>query len=253
MNILVVNDDGIRSPGLQYLVNALATRGDVYVTAPKHQRSGASQAISLTETIYIVPMEIPNAQMAYEVDGTPADCTKVGLQFFEREGIQMDMVYSGINFGSNLGEDTLYSGTVGAATEGALSGIHSVAVSLDSHTPTHFDVACELAVDVMDFVLNETGTDTVININVPDLPREEVKGLRVTRLGGRYYADYFVPGEDGGYHMEGKPDPVTDAPDLDVTALAEGYASISPIRVDHTHYAMVERLETAGLKLREKE
>ncbi len=145
------------------------------------------------------------------------------------------MVYSGINFGSNLGMDTLYSGTVGAAMEGALTGVHSVAVSVDSHEARHFDVACELALDVMSFVRTKTSPATVLNINVPDQPREKIKGIRFTRLGGRYYRDIFVPSEGGGYKMEGAPDAVADDRKLlDVTALAEGYASITPLALYHS-------------------
>ncbi len=253
MNILVVNDDGIRSPGIAHLVRALSERADVYVAAPEGQRSGASQAITISEEIFVRPVEFPCAEAAYEVAGTPADCTKIGLQFFGEQGIAMDMVYSGINFGSNLGMDTLYSGTVGAAMEGALTGVHSVAVSVDSHEARHFDVACELALDVMSFVRTKTSPATVLNINVPDQPREKIKGIRFTRLGGRYYRDIFVPSEGGGYKMEGAPDAVADDRKLlDVTALAEGYASITPLAVDNTRLDMMTPLAEAGFGIRRR-
>ena len=141
MNILVVNDDGINAAGINKLVQALSRVADVYVFAPDGQRSAKSHSLTLTDCVYMTPVDFPGAVKAYTLSGTPADCTKFGLQLLEDEGIRVDMVYSGINMGSNLGRDTLYSGTIGAAAEAALDGYKAVAVSVDSHTPTYFE-AC---------------------------------------------------------------------------------------------------------------
>jgi 5'-nucleotidase len=251
MNVLVVNDDGINTAGIKALVEALSRVADVYVCAPDGQRSGKSQSITIGQTVFVESVEFPFAKGALSTSGTPADCAKIGLQFFAERGHKIDMVYTGINHGSNLGKDTLYSGTVGAAMEGAVSGYHSVAVSVDSHQASHFDVACEMAIDVMDFVLNETGTDTILNINVPDLPREEIKGIRYTILGNRYYIDKFEAQADGGYKLDGEPCDLTDvSKDLDVTATTDGYASITPLHFDYTQYEELEQVRNCGLKIR---
>jgi len=253
MNILVVNDDGIKSTGIMALVEALSNVADVYVCAPEGQRSGNSQSITIGKTVYVKPVDFPGAMGALETTGTPADCAKIGIQFFKEEGNPIDMVYAGINLGSNLGKDTLYSGTVGAALEGAVSGIHSVAVSVDSHQASHFDVACEMAIDVIDFVLHKTTVNTVLNINVPDLPREEIKGIRYTSLGSRYYIDKFDEQEDGGFILEGEPTDLTDiSKDLDVTATNDGYASITPLQFDYTEHEMIDTVSKWGLTIRKE-
>ena len=145
MNILVVNDDGINSRGLRELVETLTCKGDVYVAAPDGERSGFSRSITLGRKIHVKPREYRGANGAYAVDGTPVDCAKVGIQFFGEAGIEFDIVYSGINLGSNLGRDTNYSGTVGAAIEAALSGIPAVALSVDSHNPEYYGAARRIA------------------------------------------------------------------------------------------------------------
>ena len=253
MNILVVNDDGIETAGIKALAKALSTVADVYVCAPASQQSGKSQSISIKTEVFVEKVDFPFAKGALSTTGTPADCTKIGLQFFADQGHPIDMVYSGINHGSNLGRDTLYSGTVGAAMEGAVSGHHSVAVSVDSHQASHFDVACQLALDVIDFVLKETSADTVLNINVPDLPREEIRGLRYTVMGGRYYIDSFAPRESGGYVLDGEPGDLSElSEEYDVKAVTEGYASITPLHFDYTQYDMVEKVAGCGLTIDEK-
>ena len=253
MNILVVNDDGIRSAGIMALTEALSKVADVYVCAPDGQRSGNSQSITIGKKVFVRHVDFPCAKGALETTGTPADCTKIGLQFFKEEGNPIDMVYTGINLGSNLGKDTLYSGTVGSALEGAVSGVHSVAVSVDSHKATHFDVACELAIDVIDFVREKTTVDTVLNINVPDLPREEIKGIRYTNLGSRYYIDKFESQEDGGFMLDGEPTDLTDvSKKLDITATVDGYASITPLQFDYTEFDMIDTVSKWGLKIREE-
>jgi 5'-nucleotidase len=250
MNILVVNDDGIETAGIKALVQALSKVADVYVCAPDRQNSGKSQSISIKTKVYVTPAEFPCAKGALKTTGTPADCTKIGLQFFAEEGHKIDMVYAGINHGSNLGKDTLYSGTVGAAMEGAVSGCHAVAVSVDSHQASHFDVACEMAVDVMDYVLNKTTTDTILNINVPDLPREEIKGIKYTTLGGRYYIDKFEEQAEGGYILDGEPHTLDDeAGVMDITAISENYASVTPLHFDYTQYEKIEDLKHTGLEI----
>ena len=185
--------------------------------------------------------------------GTPTDCTKVGLQFYHERGIDMDMVYSGINIGSNFGKDTLYSGTIGAAMEAALSNVRAVAVSVDSHSATHFEVACEVAAAVIDKSMNELTPDTILNINAPDLPPEEVKGIRYTALGNRFYIDKFIPveSENGdSYMLDGAPIDLNDIEErYDVTATWDSYVSITPLQFDYTAHDMIGKISTWGLEL----
>lgn len=244
MNILVVNDDGINAPGIIALVKALSEAADVYVCAPDGQRSAKSHSVTLGQSVTVQPVEFPFAKEAYQTSGSPADCTKIGLQFFEEAGIKIDMVYSGINMGSNLGRDTLYSGTVGAAAEAALSGYHAVAVSADDHQATHFDTAGQLAVDVIDLVYGKMDPQTVISINVPDLPKEQIKGVKVARLGERYYDDKFHLVEENEYELSGEPAVLAGtSEDFDVTAVSQGYATITPLQFDFTDEKNIETVK----------
>lgn len=244
MNILVVNDDGINSTGFRALVDALAEVADVYVCAPSCQQSAKSHSITLGKAIAVREVKYDGAVKAYEVDGTPADCTKIGLQFMEEQGIKIHMVYSGINLGSNLGRDTLYSGTVGAASEAALAGVHGVAVSADSHQATHFETAKKLAVDVIDKIYGRLDTKIVISINVPDLPEEEIKGVHLAPLGNRFYDDRFYKNEEGNYELSGKPSGLEIHPGCcDVREVAENYAVITPLQFDFTDYKAMEEIK----------
>lgn len=251
MNILVTNDDGFDSAGIHALADALSSVGNVYISAPATQQSGASQSITIHGSITAEKREFSGAAGGLVVNGTPADCIKMGFQVFGEDGIKFDLVYSGINKGSNLGKDTLYSGTVGAAIEGALYNVRSVAVSLDSHSAEYFDVACEMAVGVVDFVMDKLTPDTLLNINVPYLPKEEIKGVRVTRLGERYYNDLFIPDGNGGYMLDGTPVLVEDKEKIyDMTAIADGYISITPMTFDYTQESMMETVRAQNFGLR---
>ena len=244
MNILVVNDDGIRSRGIIELVKALSSVADVYVCAPDGQRSAKSHSVTLGQGVMIHPVSFPGAVEAYQISGTPADCTKIGLQFFKDAGIQIDMVYSGINLGSNLGRDTLYSGTVGAAAEAALGNYHAVAVSANSHDATHFEAAGKLAVAVIDKIYGKLSTSVVTNINVPDLPEKEIKGIKFTTLGNRYYDDRFHLMDDGSYELSGQPSRTGHHPDdSDVAALHNDYVSITPLQFDFTDYRTLNKVK----------
>ena len=253
LNIMVVNDDGITSRGLRELVDALRPRANIYVCAPDEQHSGASQSITLFDSIRVYDFDYQGAKAAYAVTGTPTDCTKVGLQFFRERGVEMDMVYSGINIGSNFGKDTLYSGTIGAAMEAALSNVRAVAVSVDSHSATHFETACEVAVSVIDKVLMELTPDTILNINAPDIPPEQVRGIRYTALGNRFYIDKFIPveSEEGdSYMLDGAPLDLHDIEErYDVTATWDSYVSITPLQFDYTAYDMISKISSWGIAL----
>ncbi|MBQ6401731.1 MAG: 5'/3'-nucleotidase SurE [Firmicutes bacterium] len=262
MNILIANDDGIEARGLRELARALHEEAgaDIYLCAPDGQRSATGHGITVKDPIAIRQEEIPDVKIAYVISGLPADCIKVALSFLSQAGVHIDMVFSGINHGGNLGTDTLYSGTVSAALEGCLNGIPSVAVSVDSHHAEHFDYACELAVNAARSLWEQIQVGTanhrvVLNINVPNRPREEIRGLRYTRLGDRRYLELFIPlDEEGDARLPGEfrytGDPVhyeNLPPDVDVAANQDGYASITPIDTDLTCYGMIEKIKTWNL------
>lgn len=200
MNILITNDDGLEAEGLQRLVRALheVAGAKLYVCAPDGQRSATAHGITMNKPITVEEAEMDNVEIAWQISGLPADCVKIAREFLRRKGVSIDIVYSGINHGGNLGTDTLYSGTVSAALEGSLCGFPSVAVSVDSHQAEHFGYACELAVNAAKAIQRQLEAGTadhrvVLNINTPNLPKEEIKGLRYTRLGPREYDEIFVP------------------------------------------------------------
>ena len=240
MNILVANDDGIEARGLRELVNALTERvgADVYVFAPDGQRSAASHAITLRSPISVWQVPFEGAAEAFALDGTPADCVAVGLKMLRLKGIDIDVVF---------GTDTVYSGTVGAALEGSIQGYPSVAVSVDSHKATHFGYACDLAVDLMDKTGGEWDSRVMININTPDLPADEIKGVFTTVLGEREYLNDVqmkTEGEVTTFVYGG--DPVlyeSDDNHFDVVALENGYASVSLVQKDMTAYNAGKMLE----------
>jgi 5'-nucleotidase len=198
-------------------------------------------------------MDVPAAKKAYMMSGTPADCVKMGLDLFADEGIAMDMVFSGINSGSNLGTDTLYSGTVSAALEGSICGLPAVAVSVGAIMPKHYEFASELALRASRLDFQEIGDRLVLNINVPDLPKVKVTGVKVTKLGMREYYKWNVRStdEDGRLTLCYGGDPVhyegLDADSNDVGAAQHGYATITPLHFDLTSYPLIDKVRDSGI------
>ena len=249
MNFLLVNDDGIDAAGIRALADALASQGKLFVSAPARQQSGKSQSITFTEPIEVEPAEFEGAEMAWRVHGTPADCTKIGLQLCALEGHEIDIVFSGINHGSNLGTDTLYSGTVGAAMEAILQGKRGVAVSVGDHNPIRFGAACDLAVQIVPIVM-WMEPKVMLNINVPDLPKEDIKGIRYASLGPNFFLDGFVYKEGNTYQLDGHvPDYSHMGEALDVGASSLGYATITPLRPDHTDHELLATMADWDLTL----
>lgn len=251
MRILVTNDDGISAQGIRELATALATKAEVYVVAPNTQQSACGHGITVRRPILVNEVDFPGVARAWTVSGTPADCVKLGLRLLGKEGITVDFVFSGINHGSNLGTDTLYSGTVSGAIEGVINGIPSVAVSVYAANPKHFGPSCDMALQALDLAYGKLDGNTVLNINLPDIPAEELKGLRITRLGAREYDEDFSPVEDAegrtGYVYTGEPVIYKDLPDdIDVIAIQDGFASITPLHYDLTNHSLVEEVKTWG-------
>ena len=253
MNILVSNDDGIYAPGIMALVKALSEGAKVYVCAPEDQRSASGHSISITKLIEITEIPFEHATKAYSISGTPADCVKLGLKYLSSRGVEIDMVFSGINHGGNVGTDTLYSGTVSAALEGCICGKPSVALSLNSHFGRDFSVAGAMALEVLRKAPGKLDAKTVLNVNVPALPREDIKGVRITRLGEREYDEWFMSeeGEDGitRYRYSGKPviyDELSE--DVDVLAMQDGYITITPLRYDLTNHELLDKVASWNME-----
>jgi 5'-nucleotidase len=248
MNIFISNDDGIHAEGIHKLAAALSTVADVYVGAPVDQCSATGHGISLRGPINVTPVDFPNARFACAIDGMPADCVKLGLDLMEKEGVIIDKVFSGINLGGNLGTDTIYSGTVAAALEGLICGYPSVAVSVNSHAPKHFEFAEELAIRAALLDFAQIDSQMMLNINVPDLRKDEIRGVKITGLGMREYLGEFEEQESDGnvrkFIYAGEPVHYENinCDTNDVGADQEGYAAVVPVHFDLTNYALIEKL-----------
>ncbi len=237
MRILVSNDDGYFSPGIAILAERLATLGEVTVVAPERDRSGASNSLTLDR-----PLMVRTAGNGFRyVNGTPTDCVHLALTGLL--AAPPDVVVSGINFGANMGDDTIYSGTVAAATEGFLFGLPSIAVSLASKAGRHFDTAAAVAVHLVQrFGRAPIGQPVLLNINVPDLALEELGELEVTRLGRRHRAEGVVKMATprGEAFWIGAAGEAQDAgPGTDFHAVAAGRVSVTPLQVDLTFPAQL--------------
>ena len=238
--ILVTNDDGVSAEGIVALREALKSLGEVTVVAPDRERSAASHAITLRDPLRVNELE-PGV---ISVDGTPTDCVLLAVNGLMAK--RPDYLFSGINHGPNMGEDVSYSGTVAAAIEGALCGIPSVAVSLTSPRPSDFGPASEFVEKLARLVM-ERGipNGSLLNANVPHLPREEIRGVKITKLGTRLYRDALVknvsPRGETYYWIGGESPTWTPQENSDFNAVDEKMISVTPIHLDFTDYrAIVE-------------
>lgn len=241
MKILLSNDDGFLAPGLAVLAKKLKQIATVTVVAPDRNRSGASNSLSLVNPLRVATME--NGFIS--VNGTPTDCVHLALTGLLKE--MPDMVVSGINEGSNLSDDVLYSGTVAGAMEGRFLGVSSIAVSLAGPKCQHYETAAEIAVKLIVRLKHDPlPQHTILNVNVPDLPIGELRGIQVTRLGTRHIAEPTIKTVDPRgrrIYWIGQPGPEEDAgPGTDFYAVNSGYVSITPLHLDLTHYEVFEQL-----------
>jgi 5'-nucleotidase len=238
MRILLSNDDGYFAPGLHALAAALSEVGKVTVVAPERDRSGASNSLTLDR-----PLSLRKAASGFHyVNGTPTDCVHLAVTGMLDE--QPDMVVSGINHGANMGDDTIYSGTVAAATEGFLLGVPSIAISLVAKGASDFSGAARVARELVErFQQESIGVPTLLNVNVPDLPYEQIKGVQVTRLGKRHKAEPTVksvtPRNETVYWV-GAVGAAQDAGEgTDFHAVANGFVSVTPLQIDLTHQGQI--------------
>ena len=242
MRILLSNDDGYFAPGLACLAEALSAIAEVTVVAPERDRSGASNSLTLDR-----PLHLHKAHNGfYYVNGTPTDC--VHLAITGMLDTLPDMVVSGINAGANMGDDTIYSGTVAAATEGFLLGIPSLAVSLNSASSENFLTAARVAADMVQrFKDNKFHEPVLLNINVPDISYEELKGMEVTRLGRRHKAESVVksrtPRGETVYWV-GAAGPAQDAGEgTDFFSIQHDRVSLTPLQIDLTRYGQMNTVK----------
>ena len=242
MRVLVSNDDGVDAPGIRQLAAAIALAGhEVTIVAPDRDRSGASNSLTLDQPLRAKLL----SERVWSVAGTPTDCVHLALSGLL--AVDPDMVLSGINNSANLGDDVIYSGTVAAAMEGRCLGLPALALSLASrdHKPQHFETAARAAVEIMRRLGSDPlPADTILNVNVPDLPWNELKGFEVTRLGHRHRAEPCIAQNDprgNPIWWIGPPGPAQDAgPGTDFHAVRSGHVSITPIHVDLTRYQALE-------------
>lgn len=241
MHILISNDDGYLAQGINTLAAALQPYADVSVVAPDKNRSAASNSLTLDMPLRATPCD----NGFVRVDGTPTDCVHLAITgLLEREP---DMVFAGINHGANLGDDVLYSGTVAAATEGRFLGLPAVAISLAGSDPKHFDTAAQVAVVLLKKIqAHPLPDDTLLNVNVPDLPFDQLKGFQSTRLGQRHKAEAVIRSNDPRgqtIYWVGPPGSEQDAgPGTDFDAIRNGYVSITPLQLDMTRFDRLEGL-----------
>ena len=233
MRILLSNDDGYFAPGLEQLAAAVARRAEITVVAPERDRSGASNSLTLDRPLSV--RRAPNGFLF--VNGTPTDCVHLAVTGLLEQ--LPDMVISGINLGANMGDDTIYSGTVAAATEGYLLGIPSIAISLASKTAAHLETAAQVAVELVERHARLGAPPWLLNVNVPDIPRADLKGLQITRLGRRHRAEDVIrtqsPRGETVYWV-GAAGAAADAGDgTDFHAVEQGFVSVTPLQIDLTN------------------
>jgi 5'-nucleotidase len=241
MRILLSNDDGYFAPGLAALAQALQPLGEITVVAPERDRSGASNSLTLDR-----PLSLHRASNGFlYVNGTPTDCVHMAVTGLL--DLEPDIVVSGINSGSNMGDDTLYSGTVAAATEGYLLGVPAIAVSLVGREFAHYDTAGRVARELVERIFRDPPAEPVLlNVNVPDLPYDELAGLEVTRLGRRHKAQPVVksvnPRGDTVYWVGPAGAAREAGPGTDFHALERGAVSVTPLQVDLTHAGQMDAI-----------
>jgi 5'-nucleotidase len=237
LNILLTNDDGYQSVGLQLMSEKLAAAGhDIYVVAPDGQRSAFSHSINFHKSVkFLLLDDYFGAQRAYHCSGSPSDCVKFALL---QLGVKFDMVVSGPNNGENYGFDILYSGTVGAAEEALICGVPAIAISRCGFTGD-FNNSVDFVVNNIERLAKFRHRDVLLNINVPNLPSADIKGVVVTSQGRNLYRDFYVEEHDGNFRLEGEkqcegPDP------CDVTYTDDGYITITPITICQTHAESID-------------
>ena len=247
MSILLSNDDGISSEGIVVLQEALASLDEIWVVAPDRDQSAVSHSLTLHRPLRIEPV----GPRVFRVDGTPTDCINLAINGILPE--RPRLVISGINRGANLGDDITYSGTVSAAMEATLLGVPAIAVSLVARERFDFTAAAAFTRQLAHVVLHDhMPPDTLLNVNVPELPLQEIKGYALTRQGKRRYGDVIVEKVDPRgrkyYWIGGNQLDYVDSEGTDFNAIQQGLISVTPLHLDLTNYASLTRLQYLNLR-----
>ena len=246
VRILLCNDDGIHAPGISVLHQAVGDLGEIRIVAPDVERSAAGHAITLADPIKCTPVEKDGAFFGDAIGGTPADCVKLAVCAL-MEDEPPDLVLSGVNLGSNTGISVLYSGTVSAATESVILGIPGVAFSLCTYVDPQWEMAQRVVAELTQKIIkNPLPPGVLLNINIPNLPYDELKGIKVTRMGrSRFIEEFHKRLDPRGrtyYWLDGELEVHDDGDDVDIHAVNDGYVSITPIHLDLTAYDHLETL-----------
>ena len=237
MKILISNDDGIEAQGIKTLTEYLSKDHKVIVVAPSENKSAASSSLTLNKPLQPIKVD----DNIYSIDATPSDCVHLALCGFLEDDI--DLVVTGINFGPNLGDDVIYSGTVAGAIEGRFLGLPSVAFSLASWKGEHFESAGRVARQVINKIhASQLSHDTVLNVNVPDVPYEDIQGFQTTRLGKRHMSEESMQDqEDLSLYWIGENGKEADnGVGTDFHAIANNYVSVTPLQIDLTKYNEID-------------
>ncbi len=248
MNILLTNDDGISAPGLAALAQEMQKLGTVHVVAPETEMSAVGHAITLHDPLRVRDFHKNGTYFGKAVSGTPADCVKIAWGALLKDLPKIDLLVSGINQGSNAGINTIYSGTVSAATEGAILGIPSFAISLASFTFTDFSIAARFAAKLTPQILaNKLPKGVYLNVNVPALPEDEIQGVEITRQGMAIYTEEFEVRRDPRnreyYWLTGEKQKIEAEQDVDDRAIINKKISITPVHYDLTYYPFMNELK----------
>jgi 5'-nucleotidase len=246
MRILLCNDDGIHAAGISVLHEAVKSCGDLRVIAPDTERSAAGHAITLADPIKSMPVEKNGVFFGDAIGGTPADCIKLAVCALMRDE-PPDLVLSGINLGSNTGISVIYSGTVSAATESVVLGIPGIAFSLCTYTDPEWQTAGRIAREITQKIIEcSLPTDILLNVNIPNLPYDRLKGVKITRMGRSRFVEQFHKRLDPRgrtyYWLDGALEVHDDGENIDIHAVRDGYVSITPIHLDLTAYEHLESL-----------
>ena len=244
-SILIVNDDSIFSDGIKALWEAMSEIGNTTVVAPKLEHSGSGHAITISRPLQSEKINLECGLSGYAVNGTPADSVKFATSLLMKK--KPDIVVSGINPGSNVGQSILYSGTVSAAREGTFRGISSIAISLDGDSNIDYSSAKDISKNIVQSVLkNGLPNDTLLNVTIPNIPKEEMRGIKITKQGSMYFIDNFEKvGNSRGlesYWLTANQYDPDMSKDNDSVAVKEGFISITPLHSEQTNFSFIEEL-----------
>ena len=250
-SILIVNDDSIFSDGIKALWEAMSEIGKTTVVAPKSEHSGAGHAITISRPLHAEKIDLQCGLSGYAVNGTPADSVKFAVNLLMDK--KPDILVSGINPGSNVGQSILYSGTVSAAREGTFRGLSSIAISLDGDSNIDYSPSKTISQVIVKSVLkNGLPNDTLLNVTIPNLPKEEIRGFKITKQGSMYFSDCFKKIENSrgleGYWLTAEHNDPDHSKNNDSVAVKDGYVSVTPLHSEQTNFSFIQELSRWGLK-----